>query len=202
MNYAIQFESVFTAYLSVSPRRKSLKHSFLRVTEGIILVKLGKKEYAIQEGEGFWIPADCLVSYTMLPSTRYQKVDFSLRLNDAFKQKAGYVLCSELITQSLNKLSEAQIHTEYRNSLLQVLRFESLNFLPALKESGLNANFNSWSIDNKGELGEEINMVLKVREARKRVLSGEKKEHVAQTLFNTDISGLAQIAEHLLGTPL
>ncbi|MDF4535615.1 AraC family transcriptional regulator, partial [Vibrio parahaemolyticus] len=81
MNYAIQSETRHYPYLEVSARKRALKHSLIRVEQGLLLFRLGKHEYAVEKGQTLWIPFDCLCGLTFFPDTHITPVDFSLRLN-------------------------------------------------------------------------------------------------------------------------
>lgn len=64
MNYAIQSETRHYPYLEVSARKRALKHSLIRVEQGLLLFRLGKHEYAVEKGQTLWIPFDCLCGLT------------------------------------------------------------------------------------------------------------------------------------------
>ncbi len=53
MNYAIQSETRHYPYLEVSARKRALKHSLIRVEQGLLLFRLGKHEYAVEKVKRF-----------------------------------------------------------------------------------------------------------------------------------------------------
>ena len=69
MNYATSFESKYYPFLLCTPRKKTLKHQLIRVTDGLVLIRLGKIEYAVEPGQEFWLPFDTLTSLTFTPQS-------------------------------------------------------------------------------------------------------------------------------------
>ena len=82
MHYAISHHNNEFPYLVIQPRKRSLKHVLLRVNQGLALLKLGKIEYAIEDGQTVWLPFDALVGLTFFPNTCAQRVEVSCRIYD------------------------------------------------------------------------------------------------------------------------
>ncbi|MFA0569669.1 AraC family transcriptional regulator [Vibrio gallaecicus] len=182
MNFAIEHISAHFSHLVITPRKKVLKHSLVSVRSGLVLVKLGKQEYAVEKNQSIWIPFDCLTSLTYFPNTEIEQVDFSVRLSDAFPQQAGYIEHTALSKAVLDKLSSDKLSEEHQKNLLSVFKQESLAFKPALSSSSLTEKVNMWSSEEP-TLNQEQTLVMMMREAKKRMQSGQKKPKVIDDLF-------------------
>ncbi|MDG3085238.1 hypothetical protein P7F88_03620 [Vibrio hannami] len=132
MNYAIEYTKEQSTNLVVTPRKKVLKNCLLHVHEGLVLFKLKKFEYAIEKGQSFWIPADCLTSLTIFPNSVLSKIELSVRLTDAFSSQAGYVSLGNVSGAILNKLAAKTASPEHTANLLQVVRDEIVELNPGL----------------------------------------------------------------------
>ncbi len=199
MNYAIEYQYIQSLYLTVSARKRSLKHSLITVCRGMLAIKLGRNDYVVEAGQHFWLPIDCLSSLTVLPGTNYSKLDFSVRLPDKFPAQSGYVTPAAIVENSLTLLESGTITQQYQQVLFQLMRFEVSNFTPKLKLSPISQQFSHWTPQNQVKLSADINMLLKLREARKRLLSGEKLSVVSHQLFGIDAESLNQLFEHHFG---
>ncbi|MGB1320143.1 MAG: AraC family transcriptional regulator [Vibrio gallaecicus] len=182
MNFAIEHISAHFSHLVITPRKKVLKHSLVSVRSGLVLVKLGKQEYAVEKNQSIWIPFDCLTSLTYFPNTEIEQVDFSVRLSDAFPQQAGYIEHTALSKAVLDKLSSYKLSEEHQKNLLSVFKQESLAFKPTLASSSLTEKVNMWSSEEP-TLNQEQTLVMMMREAKKRMQSGQKKPKVIDDLF-------------------
>ncbi|UUM32127.1 AraC family transcriptional regulator [Vibrio japonicus] len=200
MHYAISHQSLRQDFLCCTPRRKLLKHTLLFVREGLVLAKLGKQEYAIEKGEAFWLPFDALCSLTYFPSSHIQLVEVSSRVRSRMPKQGGYVELEELTTAILNKLSQNHVNAESQQALLAVLRNELASTKTTLYESAMTQHINHWRWDCKlSELTSEQQLVMKVREANKMMLSGQKREQIINKLFSGDSAAFAQLETLLLG---
>ncbi|TKF04559.1 AraC family transcriptional regulator [Vibrio kanaloae] len=190
MNFAIEYTSAYFSHLVITPRKKVLKHSLVSVQSGLVLIKLGKQEYTVEPGQSIWIPYDCLTSLTYFPNTQINRVDFSIRLTDSFPRQAGYITQTNLSLALLEKLDLTKSHASSANNtdqackdMLSVLKQEVLSFKPLLYESALSLRFNQWSIDDSN-LPQEHTLVMVMREAKKRMQSGQKRSLVIDDLFS------------------
>lgn len=201
MNFAIEFTSPTFSHLVITPRKKVLKHSLIQVSQGLALVKLGKNEYAVEPGETIWIPFDCLVSISYFPNTTINKVDFSVRLTDNFPSQAGYVQQTALTKALIDKLATNSNNEQATQELLAVLKQEVLALNPLLSETLLSERFNQWNLDDS-PLSQEHTLVMVMREAKKRLQSGQKKEKVIEELFASKEEEFEQLCLLVFGETL
>ncbi|MCA0938228.1 AraC family transcriptional regulator [Vibrio alginolyticus] len=183
MNYAIEFHDANYPFLDVTARKKALKHSLISVVEGLVIIKLGKHEYAIEPGQYFWIPQGCLSSLTFLPNSRLHRCDFSVRLSDDFPQQAGFIKPSMLLRALVEKLPTAESRSDIQLDLLAVVKHEVVTFSPALASSALSKSINQWKPGCEARISRELCLVLTLREARKMKLSGKKEAVIVDELF-------------------
>ncbi|NVJ58354.1 MAG: AraC family transcriptional regulator [Vibrionaceae bacterium] len=200
MHYAISHQLLRQDFLHSTPRRKLLKHTLLYVRDGLVLAKLSKQEYAVEAGHTFWLPFDTLCSITFFPNTTVQLVEVSCRVTSPLPKQGGYVALNELSQALINRLHDIDNDNEIRNDQLRVMRHELSTMQPKLKESQLTRNINQWHRDCRDSaLSSEQQLVLKVREANKMMLSGKKRAQVIELLFNGDDSAFGQLEALLLG---
>lgn len=183
MNYAIEFHDANYPFLDVTARKKALKHSLISVVEGLVIIKLGKHEYAIEPGQYFWIPQGCLSSLTFLPNSRVHRCDFSVRLSDDFPQQAGFIKPSVLLSALVEKLTTAESRSELQLDLLAVVKHEVVTLSPTLASSALSKSINQWKPGCEARISRELCLVLTLREARKMKLSGKKQAVIVDELF-------------------
>ena len=198
MNYSIQFEFVNTPCMHVSARKKTLKHQLFCVSDGIVLFKIGKHEYAVEKGQYFWVPADCLVSITSLPMAKYSKIELSQRLTDPFVNQVGYVLEVPIIKNAIDLLENTGLDSDYKNILLQVIKYEVLRIEPKLTITTLSQQIAQGST----QISKENRMALKLREARKSILSGKNKTMIAKEVFSMNLEQFDQFCHVILGNKL
>ncbi|WP_117233146.1 AraC family transcriptional regulator [Vibrio maerlii] len=182
-NHAIEFSHANTPYLRSTPRKKVIKNSLLLVQQGLVLVKIGKHEYALEPGEAFWVPFDCLTSITYFPNSTVSEVTFSSRLMTPFPTKPGYVQLPAVTEVILNKLVTQKVSDDHRANLYSVIQDEMVSLQPKLVLSNLSAKLSDWSVEEESDLNQEQLLVLSLREANKRLLSGQKIEQVVEDLF-------------------
>ncbi|KLV03317.1 hypothetical protein ABT56_19500 [Photobacterium aquae] len=230
MKQAIDFSHIQQTFLDVGSRRKSQCSYMLLVTKGCAFIRLGKNEFAVKAGGGFYIPFDCLHAVTVLPGSEYYKVSFSARLLAAANHQpqlcrdAGYfnatplitAVCSELATLA-RKGNELAMAGKTGN-LLRVLadqiygmKVHTKSTSPGLakhdeeKLAKLLSGDTITDIDSVCEyLGfthNELVSCLLMREAIKLSRSGRKAGQIAQSL-NTPVELLSAMAEPILGKPL
>lgn len=184
----------------MQPRRKSLKHILLKVTQGLALIKFGKTEYAIEAGQYVWIPFDSLIALTFFPNTQIQKIEVSSRVKAPFPKNGGYVALNDLATAILNRLSVLPQTRESQKKLLAVLIDELSTLRPELSESTLTTQLKQWSPStNDTTLLAEQHLALKLREATKRIQSGAKRAQVITELFEGNELVYTQLEQAILG---
>ncbi|CAV25667.1 hypothetical protein [Vibrio atlanticus] len=208
MNFAIEYTSAYFSHLVITPRKKVLKHSLVSVQSGLVLIKLGKQEYAVESGQSVWVPYDCLTSLTYFPNTQVNRVDFSVRLTDSFPRQAGYVTQTNLSSALLEKLEVTKSRSLKTNNteqafkdMLSVLKQEVLSFKPLLCESALSQRFNQWNVDDSN-LPQEHTLVMVMREAKKRMQSGQKRTLVIDDLFSGKEEEFEQLCMLVFGEDL
>ncbi|MEZ9442212.1 AraC family transcriptional regulator [Vibrio sp. 10N.222.54.F12] len=208
MNFAIEYTSAYFSHLVITPRKKVLKHSLVSVQSGLGLIKLGKQEYAVEPGQSVWVPYDCLTSLTYFPNTQINRVDFSVRLTDSFPRQAGYVTQTNLSSALLEKLEVTKSRSVKTNNteqafkdMLTVLKQEVLAFKPLLCESALSQRFNQWNVDDSN-LPQEHTLVMVMREAKKRMQSGQKRTLVIDDLFSGKEEEFEQLCMLVFGEDL
>ena len=199
MHYAISHHNNEFPYLVIQPRKRSLKHVLLRVNQGLALLKLGKIEYAIEDGQTVWLPFDALVGVTFFPNTCAQRVEVSCRVTEPLPKQGGYVELTPLGSAIVDRLGEEQQSQQAEKKLLSVLLDELVNMEPELSQSALTVNIQKWSPSkNDNTLSAEQHITLTLREATKRIQSGVKKSQVINDLFE----GNEQVYEQLEQTIL
>ena len=172
------------------------------------MIKLGKQEYAVEPGQSIWVPYDCLTSLTYFPNTQVNSVDFSVRLTDSFPRQAGYITQTNLSLALLEKLEFTKARATNANNteqafkeMLSVLKQEVLAFKPLLCESALSQRFNQWNIDDSN-LPQEHTLVMVMREAKKRMQSGQKRTLVIDDLFSGKEEEFEQLCMLVFGEDL
>lgn len=203
MNYAIQSETCLFRYLEVTSRKRAAKHSLIRVEDGVALFKLGKQEYAIEANQSIWIPIECLCALSFFPNTKITRVDFSVRLRDPFPHQSGFVKLSNLGSALLDRIQEQdQKDEEVYPHLLQVLKNEVKKFEPTLTESALTKQLENWQPHQPQSVSKEHHLVLLVREAMKKKLSGAKTDVIIEDLFSSNQAQFEQICQLIIGRNL
>lgn len=201
-NLAIDFSFNTNPYLHSTPRKKVIKNSLLLVQKGLVLVKIGKHEYALEPGEAFWVPFDCLTSITYFPNSTVCEVTFSARLMTAFPTKPGYVQLPPVTEVILQKLITARVTDEHRENLFRVVQDEMVALQPKLVLSNLSAKLSDWTVEEESDLNQEQLLVLSLREAKKRMLSGQKIEKVVDDLFAGNQEEFEQLCLLVFGETL
>ncbi len=91
-----------------------------------------------------------------------------------------------------------------RNKRLKIcflLKQEVLSFKPLLCESALSQRFNQWNIDDSN-LPQEHTLVMVMREAKKRMQSGQKRALVIDDLFSGKKKGVEQLCMLVFGVKI
>ncbi|MEZ8824388.1 hypothetical protein AB6E04_08490 [Vibrio amylolyticus] len=203
MNYAVQHQITHYDFLTTTPRKKVIKHSLIRVLEGLALVRLGKNEYAIHKGESIWIPLDCLCSITFFPASTIQTIDFSSRLTINFPASSGQIKPGELLAALLNQLAiKEEDSDDHTQAMLSLLKLEATKLSPKLKLDRFSQAVSSWQPLQTSSLDAQVQLALLIREAKKRALSGQKKPLIAEQLFAGNEKECDQVATLILGQQL
>lgn len=227
MKQAIEFSHNIQNFLHVGSRRKSHTSYMIVVTDGSALVRLGKQEFLVTKGAGFWLPFDCLHALTVLPGTQYDKIEFSARLTTPVCKEAGFFTVTSLMTALLKELRyEAKkasplCLSEPAGNLMRVmadqvatLKVKTNSFCPALPNdynTHLSKMLNGDKVTDKSALGaiseligfstNEFEACIVMREALKLSRSGRKLEQIANTL-KTSPEAISALAKPILGQEL
>ena len=199
MHYSISHQASNTPFLSITPRKKLIKHTLLAVECGLVLVRLGKNEYALTQGQVMWLPFDCLTSICCFPNTTLQAIDVSCRVSAALPKQAGYVKLNELSQALLNRMASMPDNHQEKVDLLNVMLKELGHYSPKLTLNDFSAKISHWQPNMNSDLPHEIQMVLRVREARKRLLSGQAKTQIIDDLFSGDCNAFDAIFHSVFG---
>lgn len=184
MNHAIEHELIEHPYLITSGKKRSLKHQLIRVISGLVLLRLGNREYAIETDESVWLPFDCLASWTFFPASQIERVCISSRNKLPLPTQAGYITHTPLSQSLLDKLAHSNLSVPHQKEILQLLKREIADFKPSLYTSHLSESINQWKPDHESNLSRTEQLVLTIRESQKRLKSGKNLTHVVDALFN------------------
>ncbi|WP_070967090.1 AraC family ligand binding domain-containing protein [Vibrio sonorensis] len=198
MHLAIEQHSNVYEYLYSTPRKKQLKHQLIYINSGLALAKLGKKEYAVTEGEALWIPFDCLCSLTFMPSTEIQSIQISSRLSLPLPKQAGYVVLTPLQKALFGSVGNTTLSPEHRQSILSLFKHELTSIKPELLESDLTTMFNN----HTDTLPADYFAAVKIRDAVKMKQSGKSVEAIVSEKFHNDKQAFDALCLSVLGTEL
>ncbi|MDC0611435.1 hypothetical protein OAP63_11905 [Vibrio sp.] len=197
MHYLIEVNQQKPGKLIVTGRKPSLKHSLILVQSGVVLCRLGKLEYAIQAGEAFWLPFDCLTSWTIFPNTDFIDITVSARTRTRLPNESGYVSRSEWLNQLIQKMVKTDRASNVYPSLSNVLLNSLSEIAPSLYQSAATKLISTWNPDNPIE-NKEINDILLAREIFKLKQSGKKPQMIADQLLNGSLTTLEKISKQYL----
>ena len=227
MKQAIDYSLHQHTFLDVGSRKKSHTAYMLIISSGCAFVRLGKAEYTVTTGNGFFIPFDCLHAVTIMPGSSYSKVEFSPRLTQPICRDAGFFRVTPLISavsKELNKWlkmdNEISLEGESGN-LLRVLadqatklKVNSKATCPSLSghhQLCLNSLLKGDKVTDSKALEaitaytsfsvKEIESCVLMREAFKLSRSGRKLPQIAETL-NTSPEMISSLAMPVLGQDL
>ena len=227
MKQAIDYSLHNHTFLDVGARKKSHTAYMLLMSSGCAFIRLGKSEYTVAAGNGFFIPFDCLHAVTIMPGSTYNKVEFSPRLTMPICREAGFFRMTPLIkavSGELNKWLKADKDislTGESGNLLKVLadqvaklKVNSKSTSPSLSghhQLCLASLLKGDKVTDKealdaineytGYSAKEVESCILMREALKLSRSGRKITQIAETL-NTSPELLASLAIPVLGEAL
>ncbi|WP_299013298.1 AraC family ligand binding domain-containing protein [uncultured Photobacterium sp.] len=227
MKQAIEFSHCIHNYLYVGSRRKSHTSYMIVVSEGSALIRLGKQEFLVSKGNGFWIPFDCLHALTVIPGTKFEKVEFSARLTIPVCRNAGFfkvtaldsALLNELRTESQKEDSPEQVQVV--TNLLRVvadqatkLKVKTNSLCPSLPnnfDQSLSLLIKGDKVTDKSAISAISNVIgvstnefeacITMREALKLSRSGRKLNQIADKL-KMPADTISALAKPILGETL
>lgn len=168
MNYKAEYQSYTFTTLHLGQRKKSPYAQLFYVRDGKILLRLGRNELMLQQGDTFYLPFECLSQITALQGATIDTLTLSPRLNSqqqcVYPKISGQVTTS-LILPLLETLYSAKNNSsrtlEQQKRLIDVL----LDELIYCKPQQINAPI---------KLTPEIDAQLECREIMRQVKSGKK----------------------------
>ncbi len=207
MHYTIEFRSLSRQFLHISARKPTLKHQLLNVEHGCILIKLGKNEYCLNDQQMFWIPANCLVSVTVLPNTQWHSIEVSQRSNQPFSKQSGYVKDSSgnlnLLSSLVSKLSKASLSDNIKRDYLKVLQHELLTLQPQLNSVVKILNDTVYAqFQQSCNQVDGLKVALTVRDCYKQMQSGAHLTKLCDQWYQGDRLKMQQDWLTMLGQPL
>jgi len=138
MNQAIEYTKVEQSLLAVGSRRKNVTAYLITVNTGVALLRLGKHEFVLTTGHGFWVPFECLHALTVLPGCHYHMIHFSARLQQPLCQQAGFVTLTPLLNALLHELSQTKEQSQTNHSptgrILAVIVDQAAKFSPTTQQ--------------------------------------------------------------------
>ncbi|NAW67401.1 AraC family ligand binding domain-containing protein [Photobacterium halotolerans] len=138
MNQAIEYTKVEQSLLAVGARRKNVTAYLITVNTGAALLRLGKHEFVLTAGSGFWVPFECLHALTVLPGCCYNMINFSARLQQPLCQQAGFVTVTPLLNALLQELNQTQEQSQTNHSpagrILAVIVDQTAKFSPVTQQ--------------------------------------------------------------------
>ena len=106
MHHVIEFHSHHATTLCFGKRQRQPQGQLLRIAAGMALLRLGEQELLLTEGDGCWLPADCLAAFTPLRDCHWQQVLISRRLMQP--AVSGWLESTPLLDALLEQLASWQ----------------------------------------------------------------------------------------------
>lgn len=108
MPYPVHFVTTQAEQLLLLGRQRAPADQLLYLMSGSLLLRLGKEEMVLRQGDSFWLPAECLHGLTLLQGCRLVCVRFSVRVRQRRPQSAGHLLALPLLPPLLSRLDGFQ----------------------------------------------------------------------------------------------
>ena len=112
MPYPVDFISQQASHLSLLGRARHSADQLLYLASGSLLLRLGREEMVLRQGESFWLPAECLHGMTLLKGCHLLRVAFSIRVTQARPQSAGFLQPVDLLPPLLQRLEKLRQRTD------------------------------------------------------------------------------------------
>lgn len=104
MHNAIEFHVSPPTPLTFGKRQRLPQGRLIQIEAGMALLRLGSDELLLAGGEIFWLPADCLASFTPLHGCAWRDVRLSVRLPQ--RDLSGWIAPTPLLTALLSSLAD------------------------------------------------------------------------------------------------
>ena len=112
MPYPVDYISLQESQLRLLGRQRHSADQLLYVQDGSLLLRLGRDELVLRQGESFWLPAECLHGLTLFKDTHLVRLQFSVRVRQSRPQSAGYLQPLPLLPPLIQRLGQLQGSTE------------------------------------------------------------------------------------------
>ena len=106
MPYPVHFDTLVADRLSLLGRHRRPCDHLLQVRSGTLLLRLGREERVLRQGDCFWLPADCLYGLTLWQGCQLARIDFSIRVQAPRPRAAGYLQPHPLLQPLLDRLHQ------------------------------------------------------------------------------------------------
>ena len=106
MSYPVHFDTLVADRLSLLGRHRRPCDHLLQVRSGTLLLRLGREERVLRQGDCFWLPADCLYGLTLWQDCHLARIDFSIRVQAPRPRAAGYLQPHPLLQPLLDRLHQ------------------------------------------------------------------------------------------------
>ena len=106
MSYPVHFDTLVADRLSLLGRHRRPCDHLLQVRSGTLLLRLGREERVLRQGDCFWLPADCLYGLTLWQGCQLARIDFSIRVPASRPRAAGYLQPHPLLQPLLDRLHQ------------------------------------------------------------------------------------------------
>ncbi|MDA9556517.1 hypothetical protein N9R79_03305 [Vibrio sp.] len=187
-------------YMQLTPRKNAIKHRLLYVQSGVILAKLGKKEFAVEADQMLWLPFDCLYGLTILPNTQFIDFQVSSRVQHALAHQAGYITPSPLLLELFKATSDENTTSEKQDLINRLILLECSQSEPVLYDTSTSNIINQQLANLETTLtSSELRAALVMRQAHKEMQSGIKEDTVVQRYYQGDHHSFQHMKNALLG---
>ena len=120
MPYPVDNISLQESQLRLLGRQRHSADQLLYVQDGSLLLRLGRDELVLRQGESFWLPAECLHGLTLLQGCRLVCVRFSVRVRQRRPQSAGHLLALPLLGIFLGRIAFTSTILDPRDPVARV----------------------------------------------------------------------------------
>lgn len=106
MSYPVHFETQSAHRLELLGRHRQPSDQLLHLRAGSLLMRLGRDEFVLRQGDLFWLPADCLHGLTLWQGCQFNRIRFSVRVRGERPRAAGYLRHHPLLMPLLERLEQ------------------------------------------------------------------------------------------------
>ena len=106
MSYPVHFDTLVADRLSLLGRHRRPCDHLIHVHSGSLLLRLGREDRVLRQGDCFWLPADCLYGLTLWQGCHLARIDFSIRVQASRPGAAAYLHPHPLLLPLLDRLHQ------------------------------------------------------------------------------------------------